>query len=164
MTQETELSHPMVHYLLTIHKLKENKGFARATDIAKDLGLTKGTVSSMLASLKKKNFIKDEIDCKFVILTKEGHDEVHRILSARTLLYYFLRDFVGVDDATAKNDSCQMEHLMSAETGEKFFKFMKNLACSGDQNKKLNFKTALDLCSYTTIDDFLHQQRGDAHL
>lgn len=164
MTNEIELSHPMVHYLLTIHKLKENKGFARVTDIAKDLGLTKGTVSSMLASLKKKNFIQDEADCKFVILTKEGHDEVHRILSSRTLLYYFLRDFVGVDDQTAKNDSCQMEHLMSSETSSKFFQFMKDLACSNGQGKKINFKTTLDLCSYLSADDFIHQQKGDAHL
>jgi Mn-dependent DtxR family transcriptional regulator len=165
MTNEIEqLSHPMVHYLLTIHKLKENKGFARVTDIAKDLGLTKGTVSSMLTSLKKKNFIEDEADCKFVILTKDGHDEVHRILSSRTLLYYFLRDFVGVDEEIAKHDSCQMEHLMSAETGSKFFKFMKDLACACEENKKFNFKTNLDLCSYLTADDFIHQQKGDAHL
>ncbi len=34
---DNELSHSMVHYLLTIHKLKENRGFARVTDIAKDL-------------------------------------------------------------------------------------------------------------------------------
>lgn len=168
MTNEIELSHSMVHYLLTIHKLKENKGFARATDIAKDLGLTKGTVSSMLTSLKKKNFIEDEADCKFVLLTKEGHEEVHRILSSRTLLYYFLRDFVGVEDEVAKNDSCQMEHLMSAETGAKFFQFMKDLACSCDAtdglHKKTKYKTSLDLCSYLTADEFIHQQKGDAHL
>ena len=164
MINEIELSHSMVHYLLTIHKLKENKGFARATDIAKDLGLTKGTVSSMLTSLKKKNFIQDEEDCKFVVLTDAGHGEVHRILSARTLLYYFLRDFVGVDDETAKNDSCQMEHLMSDETGEKFFEFMKNLACSAKNQKSPIFKTTLDICSYKNIDDFIHQQKGDAHL
>jgi Mn-dependent DtxR family transcriptional regulator len=164
MINEIELSHSMVHYLLTIHKLKEDRGFARATDIAKDLGLTKGTVSSMLTSLKKKNFITEETDSKFVILTKEGHDEVHRILSSRTLLYYFLRDFVGVDDETAKNDSCQMEHLMSAETGAKFFQFMKNLACEKEPAKKMQFKTSLDICSYETVDDFVHEQKGDGHL
>lgn len=164
MTNEIELSHPMVHYLLTIHKLKENKGFARATDIAKDLGLTKGTVSSMLTSLKKKNFIKDEDDCKFVILTEAGHEEVHRILSSRTLLYYFLKDFIGVDQETAKNDSCKMEHLLSDETSEKFFNFMKNLACSCHNHQTPNFKTSLDLCSYKSVGDFVHEQKGDAHL
>ncbi len=43
-TSDNELTHSMAHYLLTIHKLKEEKGYARVTDIAKELGLTKGSV------------------------------------------------------------------------------------------------------------------------
>lgn len=169
--QENELSHSMVHYLLTIHKLKENRGFARVTDIAKDLDLTKGSVSTMLNNLKKKGFIQEEDDCKFVVLTDLGHEEVHRILSSRTLLFYFLRDFVGVDEETAQHDSCQMEHLMSPQTSEKFFNFMKTLACTcddlskkGQLPKSFQFKTTLDLCSYSTSDDFIHNQKGDKHL
>jgi DtxR family Mn-dependent transcriptional regulator len=168
---ENELSHSMVHYLLTIHKLKENRGFARVTDIARDLDLTKGSVSTMLNNLKKKGLIQEEEDCKFVVLTEQGHEEVHRILSARTLLFYFLRDFVGVDSDTAERDSCQMEHLMSPGTSEKFFNFMKKLACTcenlsqkGELPDTFNFKTTLDLCSYSTPDEFIHQQKGDKHL
>lgn len=170
-TPDAELSHSMVHYLLTIHKLKENRGFARVTDIAKDLSLTKGSVSTMLNNLKKKNLIQEEDECKFVVLTDLGHEEVHRILSARTLLFYFLKDFVGVDETTAEYDSCQMEHLMSPKTGELFFNFMKKLACSCEdleKNGKLpdsfNFKTTLDLCSYSSADEFVHNQKGDSHL
>lgn len=168
---ESDLSHSMVHYLLTIHKLKENRGFARVTDIAKDLDLTKGSVSTMLNNLKRRSLIEEEDECKFVILTKAGHDEVHRILSSRTLLFYFLKDFVGVDEEIADRDSCQMEHLMSPSTSEKFFNFMKNLACSceklekkGQLPKSFQFKTTLDLCSYNSADDFVHQQKGDSHL
>lgn len=168
---EAELSHPMVHYLLTIHKLKETRGFARVTDIAKDLDLTKGSVSTMLNNLKRKGLIKEEEDCKFVVLTDEGHDEVHKILSSRTLLFYFLKDFVGVDEKTAELDSCQMEHLMSEKTNQKFFDFMKRLACSCDELSKkgqlpsgFNFKTTLDLCSYNSVEEFLHHQKGDTHL
>ena len=168
---ENELSHSMVHYLLTIHKLKENRGFARVTDIAKDLDLTKGSVSTMLNNLKKKNLIQEEDECKFVVLTELGHEEVHRILSSRTLLFYFLRDFVGVEEKTAEYDSCQMEHLMSPQTSEKFFNFMKNLACSCEELEKkgllpasFQFKTTLDLCSYSSADDFIHNQKGDSHL
>lgn len=168
---DSELSHSMVHYLLTIHKLKETRGFARVTDIARDLDLTKGSVSTMLNNLKKKGFIEEEEDCKFVVLTSLGHDEVHRILSSRTLLFYFLRDFVGVDALTAEHDSCQMEHLMSPQTSEKFFDFMKRLACTCEELEKkgqlpidFQFKTTLDLCSYSTSDEFIHQQKGDKYL
>lgn len=168
---EVELSHSMVHYLLTIHKLKESRGFARVTDIAKDLGLTKGSVSTAINNLKKRELVTEEEDCKFLVLTSQGHSEVHRILSARTLLYYFLKDFVGVEEETAEKDSCLMEHLMSSETSEKFFLFMKKLACSCDDLSKqgklpegFDFQTTLDLCSYKSPEEFMKDQKGDSYL
>lgn len=168
---DIELSHSMVHYLLTIHKLKESKGYARITDIAKDLGLTKGSVSTAVNNLKKRGLLEEEEDSKFLLLTDNGHDEVHRILSSRTLLFYFLRDFVGVSEEVAEQDSCKMEHLMSSETGDKFFKFMKELTCGcekledmGTLPESFRFKTALNLCQYKTAHDFMESQEGDKQL
>lgn len=171
-THEIELSHSMAHYLLTIHKLKEGRGFARVTDIAKDLGLTKGSVSTALNNLKKKGFVEEEEDCKFLILTDKGHDEVHRILSSRTLLFYFLKDFVGVSEETADRDACLMEHLMSSETSTKFFDFMKNLACTCETIEKeggkvpagFNFRSSLDFCEFDSAEKFFESQTGDSHL
>ena len=165
-----ELSHSMVHYLLTIHKLKEGRGYARVTDIAKELNLTKGSVSNALASLKKKGLATEEEGSKFVQLTSLGHREVHHILSARTLLFYFLRDFVGVSESTAAKDSCQMEHLMSPETSSKFFDFMKDLACTCENLDKsqlperFHFETTLDLCRFESAEDFVEVQEGDRYL
>ena len=170
MHKDSELSHSMVHYLLTIHKLKESRGFARVTDIAKDLGLTKGSVSTALNNLKKRNLVLEEDDCKFLNLTELGHKEVHKILSSRTLLYYFLKDFVGVSEAVAEKDSCLMEHLMSPETNTKFFDFMKKLvSCceeKDDENMShgLGFETSLDLCNFNSAQDFVENQTGDKHL
>lgn len=160
-----ELSHSMVHYLLAIHKLKENRGFARVTDIAKELNLTKGSVSTALNNLKKKGLVKEEEDCKFLILTEEGHFEVHKILSSRTLLFYFLRDFLGVSEEISSKDSCMMEHLMSEETREKFFNFMKSR--SQEQSKGQSCgkcKTALDLCDFTDASDFVEKQSAESNL
>ena len=169
---DTELSHSMVHYLLTIHKLKEERGYARVTDIAKELKLTKGSVSTALNNLKKKGLVEEEENSKFLLLTQGGLNEVHNILSARTLIYYFLKDFVGVSEEVAEKDSCSMEHLMSKETSEKFFIFMKDLACTcekvnesgGKLPPNFQFKTALDLCNYKTSEDFVLNQVGDSHL
>ena len=164
---EDKLSHSMVHYLLAVHKLKEGKGYARITDIAKELGLAKGSVSMAIHSLKKRRLIEEEEGTKFPVLTELGHEEVHRILSSRTLLFYFLRDFVGVSDSVAAADSCQMEHLMSPETSIRLFYFMKDLSCvHDDQNlpEKFRFKTTLDLSQYKDPDDFVKVQEGDKYL
>lgn len=159
-TSENELTHSMAHYLLTIHKLKESKGYARVTDIAKDMGLTKGSVSTALNNLKKRELVEED-DSKFLSLSKEGHEHVHSILSSRTLLYYFLKDILKVDDETAHQDSCLMEHLVSEETREKFFRFMKAVAT---QSGKLKLDTELDLGKFQTPDEFYRAQKGDKYL
>ena len=159
-TSDSDLTHSMAHYLLTIHKLKESKGYARVTDIAKDMGLTKGSVSTALNNLKKKDLVVED-DSKFLSLSNRGHDEVHSILSSRTLLYYFFKDVLGVDDSTAHNDSCLMEHLLSNETREKFFQFMKMATKSPE---KLKVKSKLSLTQFKTHEDFIEAQTGDKYL
>ena len=163
---EGELSHSMTHYLLTIHKLKEERGFARVTDIARELNLTKGSVSTAINNLKKKGLVSEEDDCKFLVLTSLGHDEVHKILSIRTLMFYFLKDFIGVEEKVADKDSCSMEHLMSQESLEKLFVFMKNLTGTEDQrNEFLNsIESTLNFSSFDTPKDFIDQQKGDKYL
>jgi len=158
-TTDIDLSHSMVHYLLTIHKLKELKGYARVTDIAKDLHLTKGSVSTAINNLKRRELVVEEDDSKFLLLTTAGHDEVHKILSSKTLLYYFLKDIVGVSSTIAENDACLMEHLISDETRDKFFNFMKTLANSSNK-----FQTTLDLNPYKNSTEFMEKQLGDTFL
>ena len=165
MNKETDLSHSMTHYLLTIHKLKEQRGFARVTDIARELNLTKGSVSTAINNLKKKGLVSEEEDCKFLILTDDGHDEVHKILSTRTLMYYFLKDFLGVEQEVADKDSCEMEHLMSQESIEKLFQFMKNISNDKDAiDKYLDTDSlSLDLTTFSSPQDFIDNQKGDKY-
>ena len=165
-TQDHELSHSMAHYLLTIHKLKEIKGYARVTDIAKDLGLTKGSVSTALGNLRKRKLVEEEEDSKFLSLSEQGHAEVHNILSSRTLLYYFLKDFLCVSDDLAHKDSCLMEHLMSSETRERLFSFMKQLTESTWDNPPGNqaLNTSLNFSRYSNYKEFLEDQKGDTYL
>lgn len=155
------LTHSMAHYLLAIHKLKEDRGYARVTDVAKELGLTKGSVSTALANLKKKEMILED-ESKFFSLSTEGHAIVHGILSARTLLFYFFKDFIGVSQEVAQRDSCEMEHLLSSETREKFFAFMKNI--SSPKGKIKNIKTEIDLSQFKNLEDFYCAQKGDSYL
>ncbi len=160
---ESDISHSMAHYLLTIHKLKEDRGYARVTDIARDLELTKGSVSTAINNLKKRGLVEEEMGTKFLVLTEVGHTEVHEILGSRVLLYYFLKDFLHVSETVAKRDACVMEHLVSAETREKFFLFMKSVACKCDsshQDSDQPFKTDLNLCDYDAPSDFIRDQKG----
>lgn len=160
-THDNDLTHSMAHYLLAIHKLKETKGYARVTDIALEMGLTKGSVSTALTNLKKRELVLED-ESKFLSLSPTGHEAVHGILSSRTLLYYFLKDIIGVEEEVAHKDSCLMEHLMSAETRERFFNFMKAL-CSDDV-KNMNFSTSFDFSQFEHQHEFEKIQKGDTYL
>lgn len=160
-THDHELTHSMVHYLLTIHKLKETNGYARVTDIAKDLGLTKGSVSTAVNNLKKKDLVTED-DSKFLSLSDTGHKEVHAILSNRTLLFYFLKDFVGVSEEVAHKDSCLMEHLLSDETREGLFKFMAKVQSNSFKSAANDY--GLDLSKFNNAHDFIKAQKGDSYL
>ncbi len=158
-THDNDLTHSMVHYLLAIHKLKESKGYARVTDIAHEMGLTKGSVSTALTNLKKRELVLED-ESKFLSLSPSGHEAVHGILSSRTLLYYFLKDIIGVDEEVAHKDSCLMEHLMSSETREKFFNFMKDLA----NDKNNSYSTSFDFTQFEHQHEFEEIQKGDTYL
>jgi len=150
-THDHELTHSMVHYLLAIHKLKDLNGYARVTDIAKYLNLTKGSVSTALSNLKKKKLVVED-EARFLSLSELGHAEVHSILTTRTLLYYFFKDVLGLSEDVSHKDSCLMEHLMSPETRDKLFTFLQN------QQMSLNLK------NYNSFLDFLEDQKGDSYL
>jgi DtxR family Mn-dependent transcriptional regulator len=124
------------------------------------MGLTKGSVSIALGNLKKRDLVIED-ESKFLSLSQLGHDEVHSILTSRTLLFYFLKDILGVESDTAHKDSCLMEHLLSPETREKFFSFMK-AASAGKLPAKFSFD--LDLKEFENHDSFVSAQLGDKYL
>lgn len=160
-THDNDLTHSMVHYLLAIHKLKESKGYARVTDIANEMGLTKGSVSTALTNLKKRELVTED-ESKFLSLSHAGHVAVHDILSSRTLLFYFLKDILQVSEETAHKDSCLMEHLMSEDTRHKFFQFMKDLC--GGAAKDSHYATSFDFAKFDHPEEFVDIQKGDSYL
>ena len=158
---EQDITHSVAHYILTIHRLREVKGYARVTDVARELNITKGSVSTAMNSLKKRELVEEEQGAKFILLTKQGHDLVHQILSSRVLLYYFLKDILGVSKDVAHHESCEMEHLLSMETQKKLFSFLQILL-KGDQQKLSKIlskiESDLELTRYKSFDNFVETQ------
>lgn len=165
-----KLTHSMTHYLLVVHDLKETKGYARITDIAKSLELTKGSVSTAVNNLKLKGYLEEEEDSKFLVLSKKGHDEVHEILSNRALLYTFFREFLKVSEKSAREGSCLMEHLVDQEIRTRFFDFLKTLTLPDrdSQKKELisqirGFESSLGLEQFGTVSEFVESQKSSFH-
>lgn len=122
--EENDITHSAAHHLLAILELKEKRGYARVTDVARHLNITTGSASTNLKSLKSKGLI-DEDDNRFLSLSQEGEALAKAVIARKKIIYKFLTDILKVEAEQAEVDACKTEHLISAETARKLEKFVK---------------------------------------
>ena len=120
---KSEITHSVAHHLAAIHDLRERLGYARVSDVAEHLAITKGSVSLTLKALKEKGYVEEDRN-KFLILSEKSHRIVHRVLAKRAIVKRFLTDVLHVDDQQAEIDACKVEHLLSVKTGESLLYFV----------------------------------------
>jgi DtxR family transcriptional regulator, Mn-dependent transcriptional regulator len=124
---ETPLSHSSTHYLLALTELRNEFGYARITDVAKRLGLTKGSVSISIKALRAKGLV-DEDPNHMLRLTSVGEKVVANVIGARTAFLKFFHEILGIEELAALEDSCKLEHLVSHETTECLIRFVDSVA------------------------------------
>ena len=99
--------------ILQISHVKEN---VHAIDIAREMNFSKPSVSVAMSKLKEEGHI--EINEKGEIsLTSSGHEIAEKTLEKHEILTKMLIS-LGVDEETAKEDACRMEHDISDKTWE----------------------------------------------
>ena len=104
------------NYLEAILILSKRNGMVRSIDIAAELGFTKPSVSVAMKSLREKGDIVSGPDGD-IVLTDKGRARAEAVYERHT----FLSDWLvrlGVDDETAAEDACRIEHVISEESFE----------------------------------------------
>ena len=101
-------------YLETILVLHNQKGTVRSIDIANELGFSKPSVSVAMKNLRVNNLILVN-DEGHITLTDEGRRIAETIYERHTALSKWLMD-LGVNEQTALDDACRIEHDISAES------------------------------------------------
>ena len=115
---------------MTIHELGlEYGGWARVSDIARELCITRGSVSINLRALKKRGYVATD-EHRMVKLSPKGSEIVQAIKIRKTLLKSFLTEVIGVSEHQAEIDSCKIEHLISQETSEQLSRFIEQYKTS----------------------------------
>jgi Mn-dependent DtxR family transcriptional regulator len=118
------LTHSAAHYLMTIQELLDRNGYARVTDIAREMNITRGSASISLKPLKKRGLVVED-DNKFLQLSKEGRVLAETVARNDELLEIFFRDVLGVDPEQSEIDACKIEHLLSIDTSMKLAHFIE---------------------------------------
>ena len=122
--EDNLLTHSAAHYLMTIHELLETQGYARVTDIAKRLNITRGSCSISLKPLKKRGWVTEDPN-RFLKLSEEGRRLAQIVEKNDELLDAFFREVLGVDAEQAEIDACKIEHLLSVESSVKLAAFIR---------------------------------------
>ena len=103
-------------YLEKILQISQEKDNVHAIDIAREMNFSKPSVSVAMNKLKELGYI--EINDKGEItLTPSGLAIAEKTLEKHTILTKMLM-YLGVDEETAKEDACRMEHDISDKTWE----------------------------------------------
>lgn len=103
-------------YLEAMLMMLDQHGYIRSIDIAKELGVTKPSVSYATRRLRENGYITMAVD-GLITLTDKGMAIAERIYRRHKALTNFLTQ-LGVDVNTARADACKMEHDMSDDTFE----------------------------------------------
>ena len=103
-------------YLETIYVLSKQNSTVRSIDVAEHMGYSKPSVSRAVGLLKQGGYLVSDKD-GFLALTEAGLQVAHRIFERHTILTNMLMA-LGVSEATAMEDACKIEHVLSDESFE----------------------------------------------
>lgn len=110
-------------YLETIYILSQKKSHVRAIDVGEQMGYSKPSVSRALSILKRDDYVSVD-DTGGISLTAKGMEVAKTMYTRHTVLSQLLMR-LGVDEKTATEDACKIEHVIS----EKSFAAIQNTGC-----------------------------------
>lgn len=97
-------------YLETIYILSQKKSHVRAIDVGEQMGYSKPSVSRALSILKRDDYVSVD-DTGGISLTAKGMEVAKTMYTRHTVLSQLLMR-LGVDEKTATEDACKIEHVI----------------------------------------------------
>ena len=132
----SEITKTMEQYLETIYDLQEKWGAASVTDIAQIRKVKSPSVTYVLQKLKEKGLVNYK-KYRSVTLTLKGKRIAKKLEKTHeTLRWFFVK--IGIDETTADDDACELEHVVQSETAEKLSEFVEWLKDNPDGLKWLD--------------------------
>ena len=98
-------------YLETIYRLSMEQHCVRSIDVAESLNYSRASVSRAVGLLKKDGYLEMDAD-GFLNLTELGKSTAEKIYERHMILTAALKA-LGVDEESAAEDACRIEHVIS---------------------------------------------------
>jgi|BioPla2DNA2_1021312.scaffolds.fasta_scaffold63594_3 DtxR family Mn-dependent transcriptional regulator len=123
-------------YLRVLYKKINNKNIVKSNELAQELNISRSSVSRMMKILKKDGYIQME-NYGPIRLTEKGKNYAKKIDYKHKTLYSFLNNVIGLDEKTANEEACHIEHIVSLKTVKRIRKLIDSYLAGSN---KLLFK------------------------
>lgn len=108
-------------YLENILILRERNGNVRSIDIVNEMNYSKPSISIAMKKLRTEGYVEMDLN-GYITLTESGEEIAQRIYSRHRLLEKVLVA-IGVDQETASEEACRIEHDINDDTYDKINAF-----------------------------------------
>lgn len=112
-SREHSASHE--HYLRAIWEVRAQRGYARLTDVARELGVAPPTLSVGIRALEERGLVTHD-ERRFLVLTASGERVAREVHHRFAVLHAFLGDVLGLESDAALAEACLLEHDVSTRT------------------------------------------------
>lgn len=130
MHREDPVSATHQMYLKALFQLCRNHPVGRVRDLAEELGVTPGTVSTGLNRLQELGLVERE-HYGGALLTPTGTALAECVVRRFEILKTLLTEVFGIEEGEAEGDACLMEHAVSPVTVNRISKFLEHLEAGG---------------------------------
>ncbi len=111
---DNKLSSSLEDYLEAILALTKDRPFAHANQIAEYLRVAKSSVSWALGQLAKKGLVNYK-PYEAITLTEKGRKRAKQVAHRHEDIKRFLMEVLAVDEVTAQENACRLEHVIDHE-------------------------------------------------
>jgi len=114
----------MEDYLEAVAMLRGKGKVVKVSQISRKLKVKMPSVTSALKKLSEQGLVEHE-KYGHIKLTLEGNKVAEEVLRRHKALTRFLTEALGIDQETAEEDACKMEHFISSLSMERLAKFVE---------------------------------------
>lgn len=124
--EKKQISTSSENYLEVIYELgKDGKG-VRSVDVAKCMQVSKASVNKAIGVLRQAGMVDQQL-YGVITLTDQGYKRAQEVSHRHHMIKLFLMEVLNVDEETADEDACGMEHVISDITMRRWTEYIEKV-------------------------------------
>jgi DtxR family Mn-dependent transcriptional regulator len=160
MTKSLKLTASLEDYIEAIFNIIADKGGVRAKDIAKNLGVKAGSVTTALQALAKKGHINYQ-PYEIITLTSKGMAKAKEVVRKHEILKTFFEQILDGGSEVSGVGACEAEHVVPDELLERMLLFTDFIS---KDKAGIDFLKRFHQYSVEKIDEIMKLERQEREM